>query len=189
MNRLLPRIAIASVCVFLFSSSSAHATKNQYNESFTTTTYKDAVNTTADWNTTAGVLKLFPSVSLAGACDTPGAAWNVAVCGDYAFVADYEAGLRIINISDLSAPSVVGAYDTPGDARDVAVDGDYAFVADYGSGLQIINITNPASPTLIGTYNTPGYAMAIAVDGDYAFVADYGSGSKSSISTIRPVRH
>lgn len=32
----------------------AHAATNSFTETFTTTTYKDAVNTTADWNTAAG---------------------------------------------------------------------------------------------------------------------------------------
>ncbi|MCK4413440.1 MAG: hypothetical protein KAY32_07855 [Candidatus Eisenbacteria sp.] len=41
-------------------------------------------------------------------------AWRVAVAGDYAYIADYQAGLRIIDVSDPTAAFGVGAKDTPG---------------------------------------------------------------------------
>jgi len=40
----------------------AAATTNSYTEDFTTTTYKDTNSTSADWNTAAGELRLFPFV-------------------------------------------------------------------------------------------------------------------------------
>jgi hypothetical protein len=49
-----------------------------------------------------------------GSCDTPEEAWDVAVSGSYAYVADGLSGLRIINISNPSNPTEVGFYDTPG---------------------------------------------------------------------------
>jgi len=38
-------------------------------------------------------------------CETPGYACGVAVDGDYAYVADYDSGLRIIDISDPEMPA------------------------------------------------------------------------------------
>lgn len=52
-------------------------------------------------------------------------------------VADVEGGLRVVNISDPSSPTLVASYDTPGDPRDVFVRDTLAFVADYDS-LQIL---------------------------------------------------
>ena len=60
----------------------------------------------------------------------PGIVNDVAVAGNYAYVADGSAGLRIIDVSLPSAPAEVGFYDTPGAAYDVAVAGNYAYVAD-----------------------------------------------------------
>ena len=38
----------------------------------------------------------------------------MAVAGSYAYVADWDGGLRIINVANPAAPVEVGAYDTPG---------------------------------------------------------------------------
>jgi len=62
------------------------------------------------------------------------------VSGHYAYVADGEAGLQVIDVSDPANPRRVGGYDTPGRAVDVAVSGDYAYVADGNWGLQILRI-------------------------------------------------
>ena len=167
----------AGLCAVVVSSGPSRATSNQYVESFATTTYKDAVNTTAFWDIGTGELKLLPFVpSLVGTYDTPGSALGVAVAGDLAFVADAASGLRIISIANPASPSLVGFYNTPGFAFGVAVDGDLAFIADVASGLRIISIANPASPSPVGFYDTPGNAFGVAVAGDLAFVADDASG-------------
>jgi hypothetical protein len=147
-----------------------------YTEDFTTTTYKDDINTTAYWNTAAGELKLYPLPQFVGSYDTPGQAYDVEVAGDLAFVADYTSGLRVIDISDPAAPTSVGAYDTPGAAYGVAVAGDLAFVTDWTGGLVIIDIGDPTTPTLIATSGVASNAYGVAVDGDHAFVADYNFG-------------
>ncbi|MDP8240794.1 MAG: choice-of-anchor D domain-containing protein [Candidatus Hatepunaea meridiana] len=46
--------------------------------------------------------------------DTPGLARGVFVDGSYAYIADDEAGLRIIGIFNPDAPTDVGGFDTPG---------------------------------------------------------------------------
>ena len=62
-------------------------------------------------------------------------AHKVVVSGDYAYVAGWSAGLRVIDVSVPSAPGLVGFYDTPGHAFDVAVVGEHAFIADHFEGL------------------------------------------------------
>jgi hypothetical protein len=172
------RRVIATLCgaAVVFSAGAGSAV-NQFSESFNNTTYKDAVHTTADWNTGAGQLRMYPFVpSLVGAYNTSGNALGVDVAGDFAFVADNYSGLQIINIANPASPTLLGTYNTPGQAMDVAVAGDLAFVADYTSGLQIINITIPATPTLVGSYDTPSFALGVAVAGDLAFLTDYTNG-------------
>jgi hypothetical protein len=103
---------------------------------------------------------------------------DVALSGNYAYVAGGRADLQIIDISDPSNPSFKGSYDTTsGIAEDVALFGNYAYVADRTLGLQIIDITDPANPTFKGSYNTPGYAsLGVAISGNYAYVADFDGG-------------
>jgi hypothetical protein len=55
---------------------------------------------------------------------------NVVVFGDYACVADAQAGLKVINIRDSIRPRIVASIDTPGEAYRVHIAGDHAYVAD-----------------------------------------------------------
>jgi hypothetical protein len=100
----------------------------------------------------------------------------VAVAGSYAYVAGFEAGLRIISVSDPAHPVAVGYYETPGDALGVAVAGNYAYVADSRSGLRVISVSDPAHPVEVGYYGTADLACGVAVVGDYAYVAAYDAG-------------
>ena len=47
-----------------------------------------------------------------GFCDTPGQAKGVAVSGNYAYVADWDHGLRVVNISNPAAPAKRWAFMT-----------------------------------------------------------------------------
>jgi putative ABC transport system permease protein len=100
----------------------------------------------------------------------------VAVAGNFAYVADTDAGLKVINVSNPAAPVVVGTADTPGIAYAVAVAGSYAYVADAAAGLQVINISTPSAPVIVGTADTPGLAYGVALAGSYAYVADEFAG-------------
>ena len=51
---------------------------------------------------------------------------------------DKYEGLKIINISNPSAPSIVGEYDDGGTAYGVFVSGSYAYVACLDDGLKIL---------------------------------------------------
>jgi hypothetical protein len=107
-----------------------------------------------------------------GSVDTPGDAYDVAVSGSYAYIADNSSGLRIVDISNPANPQIVGFVITPGDAWGVAVSGIYAYVADEYAGLQVVDISNPASPQIVGSVNTPGDAYSVAVSGSCAYIAD-----------------
>jgi len=97
---------------------------------------------------------------------------GITVSDNYAYVADYNGGLQIIDISIPSAPKLIGSYDTPGYATDVAVSNGYAYVADYIKGFQIINVSNPAAPTLSYSYDLPGaFTDNVTISGNYAYVS------------------
>jgi hypothetical protein len=96
----------------------------------------------------------------------------VDVVGSYVYGAA-GGDLRIVDVSNPTAPSEVGFYDMPGDAwsvaEGVAVAGDYAYIA-AGGDLRIVDVSNPAVPTEVGFYDTPE-ARGVTVAGDYAYVA------------------
>ena len=66
-------------------------------------------------------------------------AWDVAVSGTHAYVADRLSGLQVIDISTPASPMIVGSVDTPDGALGIAVSGTHAYVADFRSGLQVAN--------------------------------------------------
>jgi hypothetical protein len=105
----------------------------------------------------------------------------------YAYVADGDAGLRVVDVSDPAAPAEVGSYDTPGKAWDVVVasgpGGTLAYVADLdvsgvNNGLRIIDVSDPAAPTQVGSYSAGGacWTWGVAVVDNYAYIANFGCG-------------
>jgi hypothetical protein len=107
-----------------------------------------------------------------GAIDTPGDANDLVVVGDYAFVADNQAGLRIINITNPEEPVEVGFFDSPGTALHVAISGDDAYIADGPGGLCIVDISDPENPDAIGAFQGQLIINDVVVSGDYAYLAD-----------------
>ncbi|NTV03357.1 hypothetical protein HGA89_00375 [bacterium] len=158
-------------------AADTRATEHRYLETFDSRLHCDLMQTTADWDTVAGELRMQPfALNLAGIYNTAGNARGIAVDGNYAYVGDYSAGLQVINITNPAFPTLAATYNTPGYAKGVAVDGNYAYVADYATGLLVLNITNPAAPVLAATCDTDGSARDVVIEGNYAYVADYSSG-------------
>jgi hypothetical protein len=115
-------------------------------------------------------------VRFVGGCDTPGMAMDVAVSGDFAYVADHFGGLRVISVADPTRPDTVGHCDSLGRVWGVAVSDDYVYVASGDSGLWVLSTVDPAHPTKTGHCPTQGQALSLTVVGDFAYVADGGSG-------------
>ncbi len=101
---------------------------------------------------------------------------SVAVAQGHAYVAEYQFGLRVVNIADPSNPVEVGFYDTPGDAHGVAVAGDTAYVADFDHGVRVVNIADAARPVESGHCDTPGEAQSLEVAGDTVYLAGGSAG-------------
>jgi hypothetical protein len=104
-----------------------------------------------------------------------GDCYGVATQGNYAYVAE-GFSLRILDMSNPSAPVSLSSVLVPDIVAGVYVAGNYAYVADRKAGLRIIDVSNPSAPFEAGFYNTPGDAMGVCTSGNYAYVADYGSG-------------
>jgi hypothetical protein len=114
--------------------------------------------------------------NLAGYCATPGEAKDVVVSGRYAFVADGDQGLQIIDTYDSKNPTIIGNVETSSYAKGVYVKDNYAFVAVDDRGIDIVDVQDATNPSLISSLDTPGNANAVSVLGDYAYVADGNNG-------------
>lgn len=106
---------------------------------------------------------------------------DVAVRGNHVFVAvegGWEpAGLRIVDVSNASAPAIVGLYTgcdlSQGNGVDVSGDGRTTYLGCSDGSLRILDTGDVTAPTLIGIYNVPDAFNAIVsviVSGDTAYV-------------------
>lgn len=91
-------------------------------------------------------------------------------------MADWDAGLRAINVSDPANLHEVGFYDTQGRAQGVAVANGHAYLADGWHGLRVISVSDPTHPVEVGAYYTEtfptGEARDVTVVDGYAYVID-----------------
>ncbi|MFA6145923.1 MAG: DUF2341 domain-containing protein, partial [Patescibacteria group bacterium] len=148
-------------------------------ENFSSTTKRDATQTTADWNSGTDELTLKKTITprILNIYDTPGTAYDVAVSGNYAYVADYNQGLEVFDISTPSTPILKSRLASITNAYGVTLSGNYAYVAGNDWGLWIVDISNPLSPTLIKRYYPwANNTLKVDVLGNYAYIAHGGEG-------------
>ncbi len=97
--------------------------------------------------------------------------YDCAITNNYAYIANNDSGLRVINIIDKSNPVEVGSWNPIGiKIYGIAIEGNYAYVAAYDSGLTILNISNPTNPVKVSNINTPGTALKVKIYNGYAYV-------------------
>ena len=117
------------------------------------------------------------SPTLVGRYSTTSVVYDVAVWGNYAYLAAGDDGLKIVNVSNPASPTLAGSYDTPGTAYGVAsYRNTFAYIADGTNGLVVLEVSNPASPTLYSAAKPGGTARDVALWGIYACVADDSGG-------------
>ncbi len=115
-----------------------------------------------------------------GECETGGgryygvrAAFQVAVAGGVACVADGIAGLGLFDVSDPRQPRQIGGYDTSdsGYAVGIVVASNFCYVADTSTGFQVIDISDPTNPTRLWIDETTDGAGAVTLVGNLAYVS------------------
>jgi len=115
-----------------------------------------------------------------GQGDTPGQAYDVAVQGNYAYVADKHMGLSVLDISDKSNPQFVYNYsDTWGHARSVVANDKIVAIGSGGGGIYVFSIEDdPAQPKKVAqiTSDEIGYNAGVKIDNGvlYAISRDLG---------------
>jgi len=111
----------------------------------------------------------------------PGFANDVAVSGNFAYIAAGGSGLQVVNVSDRSHPVIVASIPLPGNANDVVISGNLAYIAGGAAGLHVVDIANPLAPTFRGTLNSIGTALGVEVRGSSAYIVN---GSQLIIANV-----
>lgn len=115
-----------------------------------------------------------------GQFDMGGYAWDLALWGDHAYVADGIGGLQVLDVSDPGMPERLGGLQISGWAHSVALAGKYACVVgarpdDRGS-LDVIEISDPTNPRRVSSFATTWSKARVAISGDFAYLADGSAG-------------
>ena len=127
------------------------------------------------------------NMSLIGSYDPGDAVNDISVSGNYAYVAEGDTGLIVIDIHNPDHPKKVGVYHTlvSDIAWSVNASGKYAYLgfSDGSSGFRIIDVSDPSNPKSIGfvSLTGAGASFSIRISGNYAYV---GSGSGLEIIDI-----
>ncbi len=98
----------------------------------------------------------------------------LSVVGDTAYVAAGSDGLKIIEVSDPSAPAILATSPTDAFATSVTVDSKYAYMADLSAGFKVVNVSDPAHPgTPVSVVSAGSMILSITVENDKAYICDY----------------
>ncbi len=102
---------------------------------------------------------------------------NIAISGDYAYLASSGDELLVIDISNPSSPSEIASLNPSGGSNGfgIFVSGNYAYLGRDGGGggdqFVVANISNPSSPSLTASLGLSDDVNEIYVSGNYAYLA------------------
>jgi hypothetical protein len=95
---------------------------------------------------------------------------DLAIAGDFAYVATWERGLTIVDLADLANPRAAGRFTSPGSVENVTVKEELAYVTGGGeNGLLVIDMADPGAPRPAGALPML-FAGGVAVANGYAYV-------------------
>ena len=109
--------------------------------------------------------------SAMGSAGTPGAAVDIAVSGDAAYVADVADGLHVFDISEPGTPTAHGDLDYSETTYGLDVAGDMAYLVGPSFGLRTIDVSDPASPTALDSAVASGTPWDVTAVGHVAYVS------------------
>lgn len=92
------------------------------------------------------------TLSEQGFYNTLGFANKVYVVDNIAYVAD-ETGLRLIDVTTVTSPTLVGTYNLPAYVTDLVVDSFIVYALDVRRGIATIDVTQKQKPFEIANYN------------------------------------
>ncbi len=105
---------------------------------------------------------------------------DIALLGNYAYLANYDSGFYVVDISNPVNPAIVGHFALSGMTTCVKIDGNYAYLQSNDTSMtfdfHIFDISSPLNITHISQTRFGGYPRSFAVSGDYAYVVSEGSG-------------
>lgn len=105
-----------------------------------------------------------------------GSASDLAIQDNHLYIADRDAGLHILDISQTNNPVERTRYEIIGNASELVVRDDYAFVVELGEGVWVVDIADRANPQSLGFFDIGGRPLAVTSSGNYLYIAGGNDG-------------
>ena len=103
----------------------------------------------------------------------PGRLLDLVIRDDYAYLADRDNGVRVVQVEPATDPMLVETI--PGAATDVALEGSLLCYLD-GPMFQVLDVSSPGSPVSVGSMTLPATTSSLVLKGSIAYVGDQESG-------------
>lgn len=111
---------------------------------------------------------------------------GIEVFGNYAYLGDNQAGLRIVDVRDPIHPVEVGVYKVEGgeeiwekygggEVWKIEVLRNYVYIPYDNFDFRVVDISNPSNPAEVGFYPIVFKACAVGVRDNYACVIEESS--------------
>ena len=102
---------------------------------------------------------------------------EIAIFGEYVFIADMFEGVEIIDATNKLQPEKIAEFSLPnGSISDVVYWNDTLFLVDKNLGLIIVNVTAIDSPEKITNWTNGGEPEKVAYADGYVFLTDHLDG-------------
>jgi hypothetical protein len=114
-----------------------------------------------------------------GSRELPDVSRDLAISGDYLYVANGYSGLRCLSIADIEHPVEESLMPLDGNCNNVVLSGNYAFtvsISGYSCQIDISDISAPNNPNQIGSFNISTHSAwmnDMAISGNYVYAAMY----------------
>jgi len=105
-------------------------------------------------------------------------AWAIEIVDDLLYLANYDGGVVILDISNPTDPVELATIDVDGDARELDVEGNFIYVVKGKDGFSIVNISDLNNPSITATLPMEHVAVNVRVHDGYAYVCDWRDGFK-----------
>lgn len=114
---------------------------------------------------------------------------EIVVEGNYLYFVKGSAGLKIVDITDLTNPVLTSTFmgnASEGYFQDVNINGNLAYIPDSDGGfLRIVNISDRSNPVEVSSLNIPDSNFnSIAISTNYAYLVNDGTNDTNKMLLI-----
>ncbi len=126
--------------------------------------------------------------NLFGALNLIGAANEIVVLGDYAYIASdvNSQELQVVDVSLPASPNLVGSYNLPGGANALTIvgQGSYVIIGQDNGQISLFDISTPDMPILLSDFSAGSSVNDLALDKDIKYLFAANSASQTQLQVL-----